>query len=59
MAIKPRRDPHLRSYTRGCLGGFIATGLGSKIEARLGAGLSEQAGRRARPYVSVGLSKVF
>jgi hypothetical protein len=48
-----------RNYTRASVGGFVATGLGKKIEGRLGAGISEQAGRNAQPYVSVGFSKLF
>ena len=47
------------SYTRGNLGLHVATGLGDKWEGALTAGASEQGGRGAKPFVSLGVSRVF
>lgn len=48
-----------RSYTRGSAGAFVSTPLKPKWEARLSGGFTEEAGRSARGYVSVGSSHVF
>lgn len=47
------------TYKRGSLGAHIAFRLSGPWEAQLSAGASEQAGRDAKPYVSVGFSRVF
>ncbi len=47
------------TYKRGSLGGHVAFRLSGPWEAQLSAGASEQAGRDAKPYVSVGFSRVF
>lgn len=47
------------TYTRASLGGHVATPLGKRWEGQISAGASEQAGRKARPYVSLGVSRVF
>lgn len=47
------------TYKRGSLGAHVAFRLAGAWEAQLSAGGSEQAGRDAKPYVSVGFSKVF
>lgn len=47
------------TYTRGSLGGHIATGLGGGWLGQFSAGASEQAGRKARPYAALGLSRLF
>lgn len=48
-----------RSYTRGNAGAFVSTRLAPKWEARLSGGVTEEAGRNARGYVSLGASHVF
>lgn len=47
------------TYKRASLGGHIAKPLGGGWEGQFSAGASEQAGRKARPYVSLGISRVF
>lgn len=49
-------DPNYRSVS---LGLFAATGLSSGLEGRISAGASDQEGRRARPYATLGLSLLF
>jgi hypothetical protein len=48
-----------RSYTRGSAGGFLSAALGKGMEGVISVGLSEQAGRNARPYAGIAVSKVF
>lgn len=47
------------TYKRGSLGAHVAFRLTGPWEAQLSAGASEQAGRDARPYASLGLSRLF
>jgi hypothetical protein len=47
------------SYTSGSAGVFGEKALGNGWEARLSGGFSEQAGRSARPYASIAVSRVF
>jgi hypothetical protein len=49
-------DPNYRSSS---LGLFAATKLGPNLEGRVSAGASDQAGRHARPYATLGLSLLF
>ena len=47
------------TYTRASLGGHLSTSLGGRWFGQVSAGASEQAGRRARPYVGLGVSRLF
>jgi len=47
------------SYTQGRLGLFAATSLAPKTEGRISFGATDQAGRHAKPYVALGLSRTF
>lgn len=47
------------SYRSASLGLFAATQLGRHLEGRVSAGASDQEGRRARPYATLGLSLLF
>ena len=47
------------TYTRASLGAHVATPLGGGWEGQVSAGASELAGRNARPYASLGVSRVF
>jgi len=47
------------SYTRGGLGLFVSTQLAPKTEGRLSGGFTEQAGRDAKPYAAISLSRTF
>jgi hypothetical protein len=49
-------DPYFTTVSAGL---FAAARVGENFEAQLSAGFSEQAGRGAKPYVSLGLSKLF
>jgi hypothetical protein len=49
-------DPNYRSAS---LGLFAATQLTSQLEGRVSAGASDQEGRHARPYATLGLSFLF
>jgi hypothetical protein len=49
-------DPYFTTVT---VGAFAGTQLANNLEAQLSAGISEQAGRGAKPYVSLGFSKLF
>jgi hypothetical protein len=46
-------------YTKGNLGVFISTSLMKDVEIQIATGATEQAGRSARAYVTIGLSKLF
>ncbi|MGE0669148.1 MAG: cellulose biosynthesis protein BcsS [Sphingomonadales bacterium] len=46
-------------YTKGNLGAFVSTSLMKDVEIQIAAGATEQAGRGARAYVTIGLSKLF
>lgn len=46
-------------YTKGNLGAFVSTSLMKDVEIQIAAGATEQAGRSARAYVTIGLSKLF
>lgn len=48
-----------RSYDRQSIGAVASTKLGGKWEGVLSGGASFQEGRKSRPYVSVGVSRVF
>ncbi|AOF94730.1 cellulose biosynthesis protein BcsS [Sphingobium sp. RAC03] len=47
------------TYKRGSLGGHVSTALGSNWQGQVSIGASEQAGRKAKPYASLGISRVF
>ncbi|MXP42080.1 cellulose biosynthesis protein BcsS [Altererythrobacter soli] len=47
------------TYTRGSLGLFVSTMFAEKSEVRISGGLSEQAGRNAKPYAALSLSRTF
>ena len=47
------------SYERGTLGAFASTKFSEGWEGRLSGGISEQAGRNAKPYVAVAFSRLF
>ena len=47
------------TYKRGGLGAYISTAIGGGWTGQLSAGATEQKGRDARPYLSIGLSQVF
>lgn len=47
------------TYTRVSLGAHLSTALGGDWQGQLSAGASEQAGRKAKPYVALGVSRVF
>jgi hypothetical protein len=49
-------DPYFTTVTAGA---FAGARLGNNLEAQLSAGISEQAGRGAKPYVSLGFSQLF
>ncbi|MEJ2459911.1 MAG: cellulose biosynthesis protein BcsS [Novosphingobium sp.] len=48
-----------RNYTRPSAGLFASTRLGNKWQGLLSGGISKQKDRSARPYVSLGVSRVF
>lgn len=47
------------SYTKGSLGGFVAVPVARNFDLQFGAGATEQAGRGARGYGSIALSRIF
>lgn len=49
-------DPY---FTTVSAGAFASTRLGRNLEGQLSAGFTEQAGRGAKPYVSLGVSQLF
>lgn len=46
-------------YTKGFAGAFASKPIGKNLDLLIAAGASEQAGRGARAYGSIGLSKLF
>jgi hypothetical protein len=49
-------DPYFTTLTGGA---FMGSQIGNNFEAQLSVGISEQAGRGAKPYASIGFSKLF
>lgn len=47
------------TYTQGTAGGFVGIALDGGLNLQVSAGASEQAGRGAKPYASIGLSRLF
>lgn len=47
------------SYTRRFAGAFASTLIGENLDLLVAAGASDQAGRSARPYGSIAISKLF
>lgn len=48
-----------RSYTKKSAGVFASTRLGGKWQGLLSGGVTDQKGRDVKPYVSLGISRVF
>lgn len=47
------------SYKKGIFGGFVSKTIGRALEVEISGGVTEQHGRGARAYGSLGLSRVF
>lgn len=48
-----------RSYTRRSIGGFASTRLTGQWQGLVSGGVTDQAGRNVKPYVALGVSRVF
>ncbi|SLJ86306.1 cellulose biosynthesis protein BcsS [Novosphingobium mathurense] len=48
-----------RSYTRRSVGGFVSTRITGQWQGLVSGGITDQAGRNVKPYVALGVSRVF
>ncbi|WP_327754599.1 hypothetical protein VVT58_16915 (plasmid) [Sphingobium sp. SJ10-10] len=59
MAIGRRGRQGDPSYTRGMVGAAIGRAISNKLDLQLGTGVTIRADQKAKPYFSLGISKLF